>query len=155
MKRDTLGKKEILLIKERFTGAWRLAGYALNQPDGKVTYPYGEETAGLLMYDAQGHMSVQIMKPGVARFSIDDRWMGTPEEVKAAFDAYIAYYGQYTVDEEAKTVTHHVDGSVFPNYVGKKLVRMFELSADCLILSTPPMSFGGAAATARLTWLRL
>ena len=38
----------------------------------------------------------------------------TPEEAKAALDDYVAYFGTYTIDERAGTVTHHRQASVQP-----------------------------------------
>ena len=143
------------MIEERLAGTWQLVGFEVNYPDGKTEYPYDREPAGLLVYDRQGWMSVQIMRPGIEQFKVDDRWLGSPEEMQAAFNGYVAYYGRYTVDVKTSRVTHHVEGSVFPNYIGTKMVRLFEFQNDCLELSTPPMAFGGEAGTGRLTWVRL
>ena len=141
-------------MQEALKGTWRLVSYEVNHPDGKIIYPYGKEAMGLLIYDGQGNMSVHIMLPDRPNFAVNDRWLGTPDEVQAAFNGYIAYYGRYSIDAQQGTVTHHVDGSVFPNYIGKKLVRKFDVSGDILVLSTPPMAFGGMAGVGRLTWVR-
>ena len=47
---------------DRFIGAWRLVAFEEQTPNGEVVYPYGENAAGLLIYDSSGQMSVQIMK---------------------------------------------------------------------------------------------
>ena len=141
-------------MEERFAGAWRLAAYELEGDDGKITQPYGEKPEGMLMYDAEGHMAVQIMRPGTAPFAANDRWLGTDEELRAAFEGYIAYYGRYTVDTDRREVTHHVEGSVFPNYIGRRLVRYYEIGEGRLTLSTPPMPFGGSPGVGRLVWVR-
>ena len=44
-------------------------------------------------------------------------------EVRDAFDGYLAYFGTYAVDESTRTVTHHVVGASFPNWVGANLAR--------------------------------
>lgn len=142
-------------MKEHLIGMWQLADYKVTYLDGKTMHPYGPQAAGLLVYDPQGWMAVQIMRPGIARFEVDDRWMGTSEEVQAAFNGYQAYFGRYTIDNEAKIVTHHVAGSTFPNYIDKKQARHFEFQDDCLVLSTPPMAFGGKTGTGRMIWQRL
>ena len=36
----------------------------------------------------------------------------TPEHALAAYNAYVAYFGTYTVDTEKHVVTHHVEGSL-------------------------------------------
>jgi hypothetical protein len=50
------------------------------------------------------------------------------------------------VDERAGTITHHVEGSLFPEDLGKDFVRRFTLTADTL---TP--SFTSAAPGENVT----
>ena len=132
-----------------------MEAFEISFSDGEMLYPYGQEPQGRLMYDRQGHMAVQIMRPGIVPFAVYDRWMGTPEEVRTAFNGYLAYYGIYTIDAAEKTITHHIRGSVFPNYIGDAVVRAYAFSGDRLTLSTPPMPFGGKKGTGRLVWLRV
>ena len=47
---------------------------------------------------------------------------------------YDSYFGRYTVDEKAGTVTHHVEGSLFPEDLGQDWVRPFTLEGDRLTL---------------------
>ena len=142
-------------MEEQFVGTWQMAAFDVSFSDRETLYPYGQEPQGMLMYDRLGNMAVQIMRPGIAPFAIYDRWMGTPEEVLAAFNGYLAYYGSYTVNVEEKSVSHHMSGSVFPNYIGDTSVRSFEFLGNTLVLSTPPMPFGGAAGSGTLTWVRV
>ena len=51
----------------------------------------------------------------------------TPEEIKAVYDGYFAYFGTYTVDEDEGIVTHHVQSSKRPSYVGTHQKRLFEM----------------------------
>ena len=54
-------------------------------------------------------------------------------------DGYEASFGSYDVNEEAHTVTHHVEGSVTQGLVGKDLPRVFQFSDGRLIIkSTRP-----------------
>jgi hypothetical protein len=55
----------------KFVGTWKLVSFEELLPDGRVTYPYGEEPAGLLIYDAAGHMSVQVMRRDRPRLSFE------------------------------------------------------------------------------------
>jgi hypothetical protein len=79
---------------------------------------------------------------------------GTTEEIRQAFEGCIGYYGSYTVDEQARTVTHHVQGCSFPNYIGTDLKRLFNLSGDRLSLNTVPEVEGGEEVTFFLVWER-
>ncbi len=141
--------------KEQFTGTWKLVSSEYRRLDGKLAYSKGRDAVGILMYDASGHMSVQIMRPDRPAFASGDHLKGTPEEIKSAFKGFVAYYGTYEVNEEEGTVTHHLEGSLFPNWVGTDLKRFFEFSGNQLTLSTPPMPMGGQQLTGVLLWERV
>jgi lipocalin-like protein len=114
--------------RQKLIGTWRLI--ALDQPgaDGKL-HRYTDRQ-GLLIYTADGHISVQLMLPE-ADVGV------TNEYVK---EGYEASFGSYDVDEAAHTVTHHVQGSVTRGLVGKSLPRAFEFTSDgkLIIKSTRP-----------------
>jgi len=140
--------------KEQFIGTWKLVSSEFRRSDGGVTYPMGRNASGMLMYDASGHMSAQIIRPGRPAFASGDQLKGTPEEIKSAFEGCVAYFGTYEVNEKKGTVTHHVEGSSFPNWVGTDQRRFFEFCGNRVTLSTPPASFGGEHVTALLVWER-
>ena len=140
--------------KEQFTGTWKLVSSEFRRSDGQLTYPMGRDAIGIIMYDANGHMSVQIVCPDRPAFASGDHLKGTPMEIKSAFEGFIAYYGAYEVNQEEGTVTHRVEGSSFPNWVGLAQRRFFEFSDNRLTLSTPPMLVGGQQVTGVLIWER-
>lgn len=118
----------------RLHGAWRYVG---SMTDGKPTPGRGTNPKGIIYYDPSGTMVVQVApdkersKTGAAP---------TPAEAQAALAGYIAYFGTYTVDEKAATVTHHRHASVQPGDVAD-LVRGYELSGDRLILRPPGTAY--------------
>ncbi|MSQ14770.1 MAG: hypothetical protein EXR50_02775 [Dehalococcoidia bacterium] len=63
--------------------------------------------------------------------------IATDQEIRAAYTSYIAYFGRYEVDDEKKTVTHHVAGNLNPTTIGLAQVRGFELSGNRITLRTP------------------
>ncbi len=142
--------------KERFVGSWKLVSCEARSSKGEVSYPYGRTPFGMLMYDSDGNMSVLIMRRDRPKFALDNRWGGASEEIKAAFEGFIAYCGTYEVNEEQGTVTHHVEGSSFPNEKGTDKIRFFKFSGDQLLLSTPPQPVGEGqlAAPWHLIWVR-
>jgi hypothetical protein len=77
--------------------------------DGIETSTYGLEPLGYLMYGKGGHMSVQIARFDRTPFKSSDPSRASPEELKNAIDGYFGYFGRYTVDDRARTVTHHVE----------------------------------------------
>ena len=138
----------------RFRGVWRLVSYQAIMPDGSVRHPLGEDPVGRLTYDAEGRMAVQFMRRERPSFASGEMRGGTPEEMKTAFHGYVAYYGTYSADEAAGTVTHHIKASLFPNWVGQSQQRTFELTGDRLTLTTPPTPAAGGLVTLVLEWER-
>ena len=143
--------------KDKFTGAWKLISTDYRTEDGEVIYPFGQEVIGQLMYDGKRHMAAQVIKANRPLFASGDWLKGTPEEIKAAFEGFRCYFGTYDVDEEKKIVTHHVEGSSFPNWMtgGVDNVRYYEFSGNRLILRTAPLLMGGKQVIGRLIWGRL
>jgi hypothetical protein len=134
---------------ERFWGAWILASYEQRKADGTVSHPMGEAPVGRITYDAAGRMSAQLMRRDRPRFASNWRQEGAANEIKAAFDGYIGYYGPYTLNEKEKTVTHHVECCSFPNWVGTDQVRHYEFDGDRLILRAA----GPEKSESRLVWV--
>jgi hypothetical protein len=123
------GEKDAGLV-----GTWRFVSMEARSPEGQVIYPYGENIFGRLIYTADGFMSVLLMNLDRPRFGSDDPMAGTAEEIEAAFRGFDAYCGTYTIDEERATVTHHIQASKFPNWIGTDQVRSFESRDGRLVL---------------------
>ncbi len=64
----------------------------------------------------------------------NDRDVRNP--VKYDLGGYEAYYGTYEVNEQANSVTHHVQGSLVRALVGKDLTRIYRFSDGQLILKS-------------------
>ncbi len=140
--------------KEQFIGTWKLVSANYRRPNGERMDYLGENPLGALMYDERGNMSVQLMRRDRPAFASNDRLGGTLEEIKAALEGYLAYFGKYKVDEKNKTVTHHIEGCTFPNWVGVDQTRFFELDGNRLILRTPPLFVRGGQAVGEIVWER-
>ena len=143
------------MADHRFTGTWRLVSSEFRRSDDTIVYPYGDDALGLLIYTASGHMAVQLLRADRPHFAAGDPYGGTPDEIKAAFEGYIAYFGSYEVNEAEGVVTHHVHGASFPNWIGGDQQRFFAFAGNQLILSTPPILAGTATMTGVLIWERV
>jgi hypothetical protein len=141
-------------LSDRFVGTWRLVSFVGYGAGGRETNDYGPTPRGFLMYDKGGRMSVQITRSDRKPFESGDSFRGSPEELKDAFDGYFGYFGTYTVDERAGTVTHHVEGASYPNYAGTDQRRFFTWKDNLLVLSTTPERAGGSDVTYVATWER-
>ena len=140
---------------ERLVGTWRLVSFEYRLANGAIVEAYGPRPLGLLVYDRHGFMSAQIMNPDRPRFASGDRRTGSLEELHAAIEGYIAYFGTYEVDEPGGYVDHRERGDVFPNAVGTKQRRYFAIDGDRLVLDVPPVVLGGERMTARVVWERV
>lgn len=136
-------------------GAWRLVSYEARSSNGKVQYPLGERVSGQLIYDGGGNMSVHLMRDGRPAFEAKDPARGTDAEVRTAFEGYVSYFGTYIVDTAKRTVTHHVQGALYPNWLGNDQLRYYKFEGARLVLSTPPLAYGGQSLEYFLIWERV
>jgi len=139
---------------KRLVGVWRLLSSEFRTSNGDFIYPLGEDALGQAIFTESGYMSGQLMRQNRPLFASGDQASGTDEELKAAMQGYIAYYGHCEVDVDNETITTVVEGSLFPNWVGGEQLRYYELSDQQLILKTPPISYGDLEIVGVLTWER-
>ncbi|WP_178130995.1 lipocalin-like domain-containing protein [Reyranella sp. CPCC 100927] len=140
---------EARAVSEVLVGAWSLLECAEVMQDGAKRLPFGDRALGQVIYTADGRMSAQLVRAGRAAFASDD-YRAAPIEILAeAFQQYFGYFGRYTVDAVASTVTHFIDGASIPNLENKAQVRTFRLEEDRLVLEAAmPWGF------IRNTWIR-
>lgn len=107
---------------DQFLGSWELVEWVAVNPRGETTHPYGENAQGQITYTADGRMSAHLMRP--------------PENPSDAPPQHLAYWGTFSLQAEAGTVTHHVIGADARNWIGSDQVRQFRFEGpDRLILS--------------------
>lgn len=130
-------------LRKALVGTWRLVSIEGGADPGNR----GTKPTGLIIYDAQGNMAAQIM-PDRPR----PKWTGTPTPQQAldAMRGYTAYFGTYTIDEKAGTVTHHRQGMLDGGVVD--FVRKFEFAPGDRVILTP---VGGTGPATHLTWERV
>jgi len=104
--------------RDKLVGAWRLVSEEDQEPDGKIVKV---DHSGVLIYTRDGHVAVEVMAPP-----------GSAAETNGGF---IAYFGDYKVDETARTITFHVEGALLRSQIGKDLIRKYHFSGRQLILT--------------------
>jgi Lipocalin-like domain len=135
-------------------GTWRLISWENRSlVDGQISYPLGEDATGYIMYNDDGYMFVAIMGSNRLRFAADDLLSATKEEEAQAEETYVTYCGRYEFHGE--TVIHHVELSLFPNWVGSKQERLVEVRGNRMTLSTRPILLRGIRQRAHLIWERV
>ena len=113
-------------ILPRFVGAWRLVSLEAPGPEGKIQRA---DSAGLLVFTRDGHMSVQVMERNP-----QPQAHAGPEQYSQG--GYEATFGTLEIDESAHTFTFHVEGALVRTLIGKDLLRSFEFSGKQLIVKS-------------------
>ena len=100
-------------------------------------------------------MSAQLMRPDVDISSFAE--MDGPAALQQLGEtAFFAYWGSYVVDEAAGTVTHHVQGSLSPDWVGTAQVRGFRFQdPDNLYLTAQLPDVSDPGEMNELRWERI
>jgi len=135
-----------------------LGGWVLDRWDYSIDgeqrgYPMGEDAEGQIMYTPNGRMSAILMRPGRANFAGGSLHKGTPEEIREAALGYVSYGGSYDLADDV--VTHHVEFSLLPNWIGTDLVREVSWKDDMLVLtSLPEVTSTDSKVTNQLWWRR-
>ena len=131
-------------LRKPFIGSWRLVSIE----GGNNPTTRGSKPTGIIIYDAHGNMAAQI-QPDRQR----PTYTGTPsvEQMAERMRGYTAYFGTYTIDEKAGTVTHHRQGMLDAGAVD--FVRKFELTPDGNRITLTPV--GGTGTPTHLTWERV
>src|SRR4051794_8727380 len=124
---ETQGQAMQSDVAKRFVGVWRYIG---TQIDGKPRPNRGANPKGFIFYTQSGAVAAQIAPDRVTKMAGAEP---TPDEAKAALADYVSYFGTYTIDERAGTVTHHRQASVQPGPL-TDYVRSYEFTGDRLIL---------------------
>ena len=139
-----------------FAGTWRLQDSYAEKDGVRQPFPLGEGTKGLIMYDDIGHMSAQLMSKDRVRFSSRIPKDIPAEEISQAYHEYTSYYGTYTLDVDAGTITHHVEGALAPQWIGGDQLRYFKFDGEHLVLTTPPMKVAdGSKVVNTLIWQKV
>jgi hypothetical protein len=137
----------VSLAEQELVGTWRLISQIARRADGTNYYPCGERPSGLLMYDAYGNMSVQLMGTEFTNSEFSD--------FKTTIEGFLSYYGTYHVNRRNRSVTHHILGGSHLVLIGTDQVWQYQFNADELTLTAEGKSADSEAETRILVWKRL
>ena len=134
-------------------GTGRLAVVDNLLPDGSRVHLYGPNPSGLLMFDAEGNYSLQIVSAGRPKFAANDKGKGTTDEYRAAVQGSNAHFGKYVLNETEGTITFRIEHASYPNWEGTEQKRSFTLTEDRLKYTVPAPTTGGGAV-GEVEWTR-
>jgi Lipocalin-like domain len=141
--------------REQIIGAWELESRTVRKASGEVLLDpvLGRQPIGRLFYDASGHMMLQMMRQGRAQaISVPTPQGAASPRIVLGYDAY---FGTFSVNEADATITHHVQGSLFPEDLGKDFRRSFRIEGDTFTLSFTSKSPEGFDVTRTLRFRRV
>jgi len=142
-------------LKQQLVGTWRLGSIINVRADGTKYELFGPSAKGILMLDADGFYSLQIMRGDWLPFG-RTRMEGTPEENKNIVQSMISHFGTYRMDDKKRTIEFHIRGSSYPNWEKSVQQRSFVLLADDLSWTDPVPPTGPQSSDLRsdLVWHR-
>jgi hypothetical protein len=144
------------VTRHDLAGAWRLVRIDYRGPRGALEDPfYHRGSAGLLMYDRSGAMSVQIA--GVDRPALEVPAARPAEGGAAAattLDSYYAYYGTWDLDTVRATVTHHVTHALYATEDGSGYTQEVALIDGRLVMTNRHREGDGEYVRTK-TWERV
>ena len=141
------------MTQQNLTGRWELVTFEQNYDDGRVVFPMGEGPQGIIQYTEDGYMSCQITKANRGNFTTGGQWNASDTEKADAYNSMLSYAGRYTLEESV--VTHLVDLSLFPNWVGGQQKRQFKFDEQGQLSLTARLEENTSEArTALLLWKR-
>jgi hypothetical protein len=141
--RTAAGQQKRKGVESQLVGTWMLVGMR----NEKKVDVMGSHPMGMLVFDAAGNYTTQVMRSDLPKFAIPDRSKATPEESQAVVRGFMALYGTYTVSDSS-TINLHVVGSMLPNWDGADQKRSFVITGDQLELTNLTNSSGDASVHA-------
>jgi len=117
-------------LRDALVGGWILQRWVIEYPaTGRRAEPFGAE--GLLVYTADGRMSVAMQRRDRPRFASSSS-DSTADDKAAAFASYMHYGGRWRV--EGRDVVHEIGIAMHPGLIGTSQRRATMLAGDTLEL---------------------
>ncbi len=139
---------------QSLNGTWRLVEWTLTLDGELAAKPFGGNPTGILMYTDDGRMSATLMRPDRPNLASTTFAAATAAQRAAAAAGYLAYAGTYEIVGDE--VHHHVEVSLFPDWVGGVQRRRFSWQDGDLVLSSVgTVTRDGKEAVNRLRWRRI
>ncbi len=107
-------------LSAKVAGAWTLVSGSEDYPDGKKNMPWA---TGRMILDSSGH---------IAFFLVGKDQPNTSPSVRTPVGPFVAYYGNYTVDEANNTVSYKVEHAASPVQNGTTRVQKVSFNGDTM-----------------------
>ena len=136
-------------LKQQLVGTWSVISFVNNnERTGKTTEVFGPNPKGYFMFDATGHFSINLLRPGRIKYGRRD--FPTEGEGKAALEGIIGMFGDYKVNESENSISLHIIGGSFPAWDNTNQKRFIAINVDELTYKNPTPASGGGTAVVTL-----
>jgi hypothetical protein len=125
-------------LDEQLVGTWTVISWEQRKADGTIIRRYGENPAGIAIFDSRGHYIISVMRSDRPNYASGALWQGTAAEDKATADGTMTYFGTYSIDEADGSIAIRIEGSSFPNWNGTDQKRFVAIAGDRLTLTVRP-----------------
>ena len=136
-------------------GIWKLKSRVDVDATGQVHVdPFlGQDPLGILCF-GPSHFAAQFMKRDR---SPQERALGRAQAKNntVGVNGYDAYFGTYSIDETAGTLTTHLEGSISPANIGDTYVRGVRVVGNELIIQLHTTGIDGTAIIRTNTFSRI
>ena len=129
-------------------GRWDILSWEQVFDDGRIELPMGDKLHGFIRYTEDGDMMCMLARADRPNFTTGGQWNASAEEKARAYTSMLAYGGRFSVDGDI--VSHKVNISMFPNWVGGEQKRRLVENADGTIALTARMEEGTPQALSLL-----
>lgn len=144
-------------LSQALIGTWRLVSREDRTAAGerRIEPGLGPDPVALLVYDRGGNFAAQFMKRDrqAAVAAPAPTASGAPNNSRAV-GGYDAYFGRYTVDDAAGTVTQRLEGALSAENVGLVVTRSMRITGDELVIQLDTASADGTPVVRTLRWTR-
>jgi hypothetical protein len=143
-------------LSDALIGTWELLSRIDRTASGerRVEPGLGEDPIALLYYDRSGRFAAQFMKRDRSAAAMTPATAASAPNNSRAQGGYDAYFGTYTVDDWAGTVTQRLVGALSAENVGLVLTRSMIVDGDTLTIELATAAADGEAVTRTLVWRR-
>jgi len=144
------------LLSDALIGTWELLSRIDRTASGerRVEPGLGEDPIALLYYDRSGRFAAQFMKRDRGSAAMMPATAASAPNNSRAQGGYDAYFGTYTVDDWAGTVTQRLVGALSAENVGLVLTRSMIVDGDTLTIALATAAADGESITRTLVWRR-
>ncbi len=139
-------------MQQQIEGLWSLVSFEQRYDDGRVTYPFGKDVHGYIFYGKDDIMFASIQRAGCTPFKTGMQWTASQDEKAEAYDSCIMYCGRYEL--KGNQVTHAIEISLFPNWIGQRQLRTLKLESGALHVTARLEDGTAEARTSYLSFRR-